>query len=220
MRLVFFLLLLLNIGFFAWQWLGSGQASDEAQLLEQQINSKAIRLLTPEQVAVLAAERAKAPRLVPCLELGAFNPAEVARAEQTLGQLGLGPKLTQRRVEEIANYWVFIPSRGNRQAALQKTAELKRLGIEEFFVVQDDPRFRFAVSLGIFKTEEAAKAWLEQLRAKGVRSAQVGPRETQVPKVYFAVREVSEALAARLNELRQGFPGSELKECAPGDGKS
>jgi hypothetical protein len=41
-----------------------------------------------------------------------------------------------------------------------------------------------------------------------------------VPKVYFMVRDVPEAQAAKLNELRQGFPGSELKECQPEDKKA
>jgi hypothetical protein len=36
-----------------------------------------------------------------------------------------------------------------------------------------------------------------------------------VQKVYFAVREVPDALASRLNDLRQSFAGSELKDCPP-----
>ncbi|MGB7541789.1 MAG: SPOR domain-containing protein [Burkholderiales bacterium] len=221
MRTFFLLLLLLNLGFFAWGQFGPNYVSGEAQLIDQQLNPKAIRLLTAEQVAALSAERAeraeraKAPKLTPCLELGAFNPGDLPRVEQALGALALGPKLSQRRVDEIANFWVYMPPQTNRQTATRKAAELKKLGVEEFFVVQDDPKFRFAISLGVFKSEEAAKAQLEQLRAKGVRTARVGARETQVPKVYFTVRDVSEALAAKLNDLRQGFPGSDLKGCQP-----
>ena len=104
---------------------------------------------------------------------------------------------------------------GNRQGANRKVAELRKLGVEEFFVVQDDPDFRFAISLGVFKSRDAARSRLAELRAKGVRTARIGERETQVQKVFFTVREVSEPVAARLNELRQTFPGSELRECAP-----
>jgi hypothetical protein len=228
MKAVFFLLLLLNLGFFVWTQMDPIHASSEAQLIDQQLNPKAIQLLTAEQVAALSAERAeraaraeraKAPKLTPCLELGAFNPGDLPRVEQVLGALALGPKLSQRRVDEVANFWVYMPPQANRQTAARKAAELKKIGIEEFFVVQDDSKFRFAISLGVFKSEEAAKAQLEQLRAKGVRSARVGARETKVPKVYFAVRDVSEALAAKLNDLRQGFPGSDLKECRPEEEK-
>jgi hypothetical protein len=108
-----------------------------------------------------------------------------------------------------------MPPQRNRQGANQKVAELKRLGVDEYFVVQDDPDFRFAISLGVFKSAEAARSRLEQLRAKGVRSARVGSRETQVQRVFFTVRDVPEPVVGKLNELRQGFPGAELKECQP-----
>jgi len=230
-RTVFFLLLAANLGLLAWTYFGADLASTEAQLMEQQLNPQAIRLLSAEQLVALAAERAKqvTERAKPppppppppkvtvaaCLELGAFNPGDVPRVQQVLEPLALGPRLSQRRAEEIANYWVFMPPQGSRQAANRKSAELRKLGVEDFFIVQEDPKFRFGISLGVFKTEEAAQARLAELRAKSVRTARVGPRETAVQKVYFTVREVPDALASRLNELRQGFPGSELKECAP-----
>jgi len=229
-RTVFFLLLAANLGFLAWSYFG-GRGSTEAQLMEQQLNPQAITLLGPEQLSALAAERAKQvaarPKPPPppppqpkvavaaCLELGAFNLGEVARVQQLLEPLALGAKLSQRRAEEIASYWVFMPPQGSRQAANRKSAELKKLGVEDFFVLQEDPKSRFAISLGIFKTEEAAHARLAELRKKGVRTARVAPRETPVQKVYFTVREVPEALASRLNELRQRLPGSELKDCPP-----
>jgi hypothetical protein len=216
MRTVFFLLLLANLGFLAWSYLGAGPTLSESQLVEQQLNPQAIRLLSAEQVAALAAQRPKPPprpAVAACLELGAFNPADVARVQQALDPLALGPRLSQRRAEEIASYWVFMPPQRDRQAANQRAAELRKLGVEDFFVVQEDPRHRYAISLGVFKTSEAAQARLAELRAKGVRTAKVGPRETPVHKIYFTVREVPDALAAKLNEVRQSFPGSELKTC-------
>jgi len=51
------LLLLANLGFFAWIYFGAGRASDEPQLMEQQLNPQAIRLLRADQVAALAVER-------------------------------------------------------------------------------------------------------------------------------------------------------------------
>jgi sporulation related protein len=223
-RIVFFLLLLANLAFFAWAYFGAGRASEEPQLLEQQLNPQEIRLLSADQVAKLAAERAKQaerpkappkPSVVACLELGAFSPGDVPRVQQALEPLALGPRLSQRRAEEVASYWVFIPPLRNRQAASQKAAELKKLGVDDFFVVLEDPKLRFAVSLGVFKTEEAARTRLAELRTKGVRTARVGPKETSVQKVYFAIREVPDALVTKLNDLRQGFAGVELKDCPP-----
>jgi hypothetical protein len=224
-KTVTFLLLLANLGFFAWIYFGSGRALDEPQLMEQQLNPQAIRLLSADQLAALAAERtkqaaerAKAPpkvTLAACLELGAFTPSDVARVQKALEPLAFGSRLSQRRVEETATYWVFMPPQRNRQAANQKAAELKKLGVEDFFIVQEDPAFRFAISLGVFKTEEAARSRLAELRTKGVRTARVGPRDTSVQKVYFIVREVPDALVSRLNDVRQSFAGSELKDCPP-----
>jgi hypothetical protein len=223
-RIIFFLLVLANLGFFAWVYFGAGRASEEPQLMGQQLNPQAIRVLNAEQLAALAAEharqaveRGKSPpkvALAACLELGAFNPGDVPRVQQLLEPLALGSKLSQRREEEIAGYWVFMPPQRNRQAANQKAAELRKLGVEDFFIVQEDPRFRFAISLGVFKTEEAARARLAELRSKQVRTARVGTRETSVQKIYFAVKEVPEATVSKLNELRQSFPGSELRNCS------
>lgn len=221
MRIVFFLLLLANLAFFAWAYFGAGRASEEPQLMQQQLNPQEIRLLSADQVAKLAAERAKLadrPKALPkvpaaCVELGAFSPIDVPRVQQALEPLALGSRLSQRRAQEIASYWVFIPPLRNRQVANQKAAELKKLGIEDFFIVLEDPKARFAISLGVFKTEEAARSRLGELRTKGVRTARVAPKETSVQKVYFAIREVPDALVAKLNDLRQAFPGSEIKDC-------
>ena len=224
-RIVFFLLLLANLAFFTWVYFGT--VSDEPQLMEQQLNPQEIRLLSSDQVAKLAAERTKQiaerpkppkPSVIACLELGAFNTGDAPRMQLALEPLALGSRLSQRRADEIASYWVFIPPLRSRQSANLKAAELKKLGVGDFFIVQEDPKFRLAISLGVFKTEEAANARLAELRKKGVRTARVGPRETSVQKVYFAIREVPDALVTRLNDIRQSFPGIELRDC-PGDEK-
>lgn len=215
MRTLFFLLLLANAAYFAFDAYRDILFPGESQLMQQQIRPEAIRLLAAAELGK-AAKREKAPA---CVEWGAFAGGEAARAEEALAPLALGAKLVQRRIDDAAAWWVFIPPQGSRQAAAIKTAELKRLGIEDFFVVQDDPKFRYAVSLGIFRTQEAAANHLEQLRAQGVRSAQVGARETQAQKTWFQVRDVPDTVSAKLNELRQGFPGSEVRECAPDEKK-
>ena len=214
MRTLFFLLLLANVAFFAYSRLSAELFPGESQLLLQQINPQAIRMLTTEQVAKAAAGKREPPKAVACLEWGAFAAADAGRVEEALAPLALGAKLSQRHMEEQAAWWVFMPSQGSRQAALNKAGELRRLGIGDFFVLQDDPKFRFAISLGVFRTEEAARNHLEELRAKGVRTAQVGTRDSPAQKVWYQVRDVSDAVAAKLNELKQGFPGSEVKDCA------
>ena len=224
MRILFFILMLANAAFFAYASLGPGaQASGDAQIIGQQLNPEKIRLLRPEQVSVLARkpEPAKVVAAVAavCLEWGAFSGTDVARAEQALEPLALGAKLTQRRQEDVAGFWVYIAPLASRQAATQKAGELKRLGVDDYFIVPDDPKWRNAISLGIFKTEDAANARLGALRAKGVKSAAIGARETQTGKTWFQVRDANPALAAKLNELKPGFAGTEVRECAAAEKK-
>lgn len=221
LQLAILVLTLANVAFFAWMQYGAGirEKSTEAHLIGQQINPEAVHLLTPQQVAALAAPQGagtdasngNAPAA--CLEWGAFNAADVARADEALAALALGNRLGRRRIEEAAAWWVFLPPQPSRQSAQQKVAELKRLGVAEYFIVQEDSKFRFAVSLGVFRTEDAAKTYLAQLRAKGLRTAQAGPRDAQVQHLYFQVRDVSDALRAKLIELELSFPGTDLRDC-------
>ncbi|HEX6691154.1 MAG TPA: SPOR domain-containing protein, partial [Burkholderiales bacterium] len=148
-----------------------------------------------------------------CLEWGSFTIADAPRMEKALEPLALGGRLAQRPTQETAGWWVFMPPQGSRQAALRKAAELKNLGVEEFFVLTDEGQYRWSVSLGVFRTEEAARARLAALRTQGVRTAQVGPREMTVPKVWLQVSGVDAALEARLKALAAEVEGSELKPC-------
>jgi len=220
MRLLFFILLLANGVFFAYAWFGPGaQANGDARIIGQQLNPQKIRLLAPDQVSALT-RKSEPPKVArTCLEWGAFAGADATRAEQALEPLALGAKLAPRRQEDVAGFWVYVPPLASRQSATQKAGEFKRLGVDDYFIVPDDPKWRNAISLGIFKTEDAAKARLAALRAKGVKSAIVGARESQAGKTYFQVREADAALAAKLNALKLGFPGSEVRECAPEEKK-
>ena len=214
MRTAFFMLALANAAFFAYVWLGAGgDASGDAHITGQQLSPEKIRLLAPDQVNALTrkpepskteaqkSEAAKAAGV--CLEWGALLGGDVARAAQALEPLGLGSKLSQRKQEEVVAHWVYIGPLASRQAAIQKVGELKRLGVDDYFVVPDDPKWRNAISLGVFKTEEAAKARLEALRAKGVKSAASGAREMQLSKVYFQVRAALAHLEAE--RVEAGF---------------
>lgn len=233
MRAVFLLLVLANVAFFAWtRVFAPGGAGADPAPLARQIAPEKLRVVRPEELAAppqsksVAAAPAPVAQAAPppparlkCIEWGAFAPTEAPRAENTLAPLGLGERLTQRRTEETAGWWVFIPPAGDggnaRQAALRKAGELKKLGVQDYFVVQEEGPNRWAVSLGVFRSEDAAQARLAALRSRGVRSARVGPRETQVPKVWLQVKQVDAALEARLQQIAEQLDGTELRECVP-----
>lgn len=211
MRALFLLLVAANLGFFAWaNFYLPPDATSDPRPLSRQIEPRKLKILSPDELA--AAGSAK-PGLAGCIEWGSFTLTAAPRAEQALEPLALGSRLSTRRSEETARWWVFIPPQDGRAGAQKAVGTLKKLGVEEYFVMQDEGRMRWAVSLGVFGSEAAAKGHLEALRAKGVPSAQVDARDTQVSKVSFQVQGADAATEARLKEIAQGFPGSELRDC-------
>ena len=223
MRVAFLVLLLANLALYTWLRYGSSEA--EPVPLSRQIAPEKLKVVAPAGLppvpavtkppapAPAAAAPASPATSVACIEWGSFALADAARAEQALEPLALGPRLAQRRTEEQAGWWVFIPPQGNRQSALRKAAELKQLGVEEYFIVQEDGPLRWALSLGVFRTEESAQARLAALRGQGVRTARVGARDTTVPKVWLQVKGVDAPLQARLKEIARQVEGSELRDC-------
>jgi hypothetical protein len=217
MRTLFLLLVAVNLALFAWfQYYSPVESASDPEPARRQLNPDKIRLLEGKELKSLASTRpppAAAAAPSACLEWGGFAVAEAPKAEQALAPLALGARLSQRRSEETAGWWVFIPPQPNRAAALKKTAELKSLGIDDYFILQDEGKMRWAVSLGVFSSEEAAKSRLDALRAKGVRSAQTGERDTQVSKVWFQLRNGDATQQAALRETVQGFPGTDVRDC-------
>ena len=217
MRAVFLLLVLANLAFFAWSQYGAPQAPGVTPQ-SRQIEPDKLKIVAPKDLPARVAKKEKLPEkpaaaAAACLEWGSFTLADAPRAQQALEPLALGERLAQKRTEEVAGWWVFIPPQGSRQGALKKAAELKNLGVEEFFIVQEEGEHRWAVSLGIFRSEDAAQARLAALRTQGVRSARIGPRETVVPKIWLQVKSVDAPLQARLKEIARQVEGSELRDC-------
>ena len=217
MRMLFLLLVAVNLALYAWpRYYATPDGAVDPEPQHRQVDPASIRLLSGAELAGLPVLKPKPATEVAagsCVEWGGFAVAEAPRAEQALEPLALGARLLQRRTEETAGWWVFIPPQGNRAGALKKTAELKSLGIDDYFILQDEGTMRWAVSLGVFSSEEAAKVRLEALRAKGVRSAQTGERESQVAKIWFQARAADAALREKLKALAQGLPGTEIRDC-------
>lgn len=222
MRTLFWMLLLGNIIFFAAMQWGGGLITDERLAQAQPaLHEEKIRLFTapimdPVETLVVAAESAPPatrPDTQVCLEWGEFSGTDLTRATTALSALQLDDKLSQYQVEHAIGYWVYIPPLKDKAAVTQKIAQLKARGIKEYFVVSDAGPWLNAISLGVFKTQEAAQSFLDDLRrVKGVRSAQVGERASKLKTTVFVLNGLDAAAMAKLTEMQKDFSGSTLKD--------
>lgn len=207
MRWLFFLLLAANIAAFALAQFDSGGAGEGH--LSQPLNAEQIRLVSPESLPPVPPPAAAVPAA--CLEWGSFTSSELPRAAAAIARLDLGGRVATRQLEDNAGYWVYIPPLATQEDAEKKISQLEALGVSDYFLVQDNAKWKNAVSLGIFRTEEAARRFHAALGEKGVRSAVVGKRDQLVKLSLLVVREPDAAVTERMVELKRDFPGTELR---------
>src|SRR5665647_862615 len=158
----------------------------------------------------VAAPVAAKPGTPVCLEWGDFSGQDLARATAALSPLQLADKLSRRQIEQDIGYWVYFPPLKNKAAVNRKLAEIKALGIREYFVVQASGHWHNAISLGVFKTREAAQGFLHDLIAKGVHTARVGERASKLKSTIFMLDRVDAATVSKLTAMQNDFPGSAL----------
>ena len=215
MRALFFVLLLGNLVAFAWLagYFGKTDDSPAAVTRQGDVAPERLSLLTPEGAAKVVQDT-KAEQKKACLEWGSFGAADAPRVQALLDPLNLGTRLSLKKIEETAGFWVFFPPQGNRANAEKKVDEIKRRGVTDYFVIQEAGATQWAISLGVFKTEEAANNYLTELTFKEVRTARVAARSTAVSKTIFQMRDLDTRLVARFEEWKKDFPNQELKDCS------
>ena len=232
MRAFFLLLVLVNLVYFGYAHVALEGGGVESRIPQLEVAAERVKLLKATERAPADKPQVPGKALPPappktatvapaaCLEWGIFSGPGVARAERALASLELPEGQVERTVTDAGGYWVYMPPLKNKPEVDRKVRELRDLGVTEFFVVQDAGQWRNAISLGIFRTDEAAQTFLAGLKQRGVRSAIVTRRENFLKQVTFYVREPGVATVARLTLIQQEFPGSEMKAgpCPPAQG--
>lgn len=222
MKVWFWIVLLANVLLFGVMY--SGVLDDHSGVLAQApLNEQKIEVLSGADV-VQASPDAVAPVVTPavtatsvatsCLEWSDFSGTDLKRANEVLASLRLGSKLSQREIEYNIGYWVYIPPLKDKASITQKIAQLKARGVEEYFVLQEAGEWQHAISLGVFKSADAAQKFLESLAAKDVRSAKIGERASKLKATVFVFNGVDSAIVDKLNELKKDFPAADLKKLA------
>lgn len=208
MRTLVLLLVLANLSFFGFTRLDVAREGDASHLVAQ-VQADKIKLLTPQQVAALGPAKVAALADV-CLEWGPLSEADRTRALSELEPFQLGKLLTQRRTETNNAFWVYLPSVANRADAERRATEAKAKGLGDASVVETATQ-RYAVSLGAFPTEEAARTRLGEVLAHGAANARVGPRQQVVVLTTLVVRDPQAPVIAKVRELTPQYAGSDSK---------
>lgn len=207
-------LLLLNlIALIGLGWYQPTASSNEP--IHEPLSADKIKLLSQDDVDAMPKVSASGDTVVDevyaCYEWGSFSAAGLQRAQAILGQHSLVATVQQKTMQEALRYWVYIPPLSSLQAAQTKVAELKALGVEVSFIIQEAP-WRNAISFGVFKDERLANKLLEQLQRQGVRTAQKGVRNQEKGRASLLINDMSAEMAGELSKQGANFPGSELKQ--------
>ncbi|HSY29076.1 MAG TPA: SPOR domain-containing protein [Burkholderiaceae bacterium] len=224
LKFIFWSLLLANVGLFVYQrgyldvWIPDGH---EPARMTKQFNAELMKPIasstnaaTPSADTDVAATPVLAkPAASVCKEVGNFDSAGARRFETLLLPMALGDKLSHRDIEEVANNIVYIPSQGSKEGADKKAAELRHLGVTDFYIIQDAGELHWGISLGVFKTEDSARALLSALNQKGVHSARLGSHSVAATKVVFQLRNLDSTAIAGLEKITSEFPHIETHSC-------
>ena len=212
-RLLFFLLLLAVIALGVHLALTAHVEKSDFTARERNRDEVRIVAVTPPTIAARRAEENRAALQAlsgaACVEITGITAADAPRAQGAFAALALGPRLVERRIEEITRYWVYVPAARDRRTAEATMTQLRRQGVSDISVRPDN-----AISLGVFSTEDAARRFLVSLQAKGVTGAEEGPFVKELRELVMLVRDPDTELVSRLTLLQRDFAGSQLRAVA------
>lgn len=224
MRLAFFLLLLLNVALYPFvSGLVARQGDGSEPLrMSSQLKPDSIRILPADVAPAEARAKPGASELAMpagdeptvCQALDGLSREQIDVLAARIREQQLAAQLSETEQIETTAWWVNIPDMPTRQIAERKQAELRALGIRDMIVMGEpaDPQ-KLAISLGLFKTEAAAKELLASLNGQGVRSARITPREGRAGRFHVELRGTGQVLAALFDGLPEWSSAAQRTDC-------
>jgi hypothetical protein len=231
LKLIFWALLAANAALFAYGqgYLGKVEGGErEPQRLKSQLARERMVMLSAAEAraaaeaapaateAPLAPEPEPAPvATIACTQAGSFAAPDARRFETRIERLGFGERQSRTSVpyQEVTSHLVYLPPNGGKEGADRRVAELKEKGVTNYFVMQGEGPMKWAVSLGVFKTETAAQSLIAALGKQGVRGARVLPRGPQSTRAAWQFRDLTEEERTRLAGIADDFAGVQLRPC-------
>ncbi len=219
MKRLVWLLVFINVGLLAYFNLDRILPS-APQVKLTEIDAEKITVLSQKQIETLPKKAASSPSPPPpstppavtaCFEWGVFSTSSIASAQNAVTKLALQATVKEQNSQEAKRFWVYRPPVKTAQEAQTKAAELKAAGVEDLYVVQD-PKWKNAISFGIFEDEQLATKLLNELKAKGVKDVVKTLRNQGQGHSSLLFNNLTTTEVTALNKLKPDFPEADLKE--------
>ena len=167
-RLLFLLLVALNLG--AGGWLMFGRTPEPPLPPATDPGVPELRLLPEVHRATAAAHPAPAASsaaAIACSTLGPFmTTVDMRAAMQALSPHVGRIQYREEPMRRSHGYWVYLPAAATREAALDEARQLAAKGIHDYYVVTAGDS-QNTISLGLFNDQSNAQKRLAQLQALG-----------------------------------------------------
>jgi len=216
------LLLLVNVALLAY--FNMDLIAPKPVAVDRAISAEKLKVLTakdlesiPKKMAATepVVEAEKAPIVATsCYKWGNFTTTNLPSAQVALVRLGLEGVVNQEAAsQQDKRFWVYYPPLKTAELAKQKAEEIKALGVDELFIVQDS-QWRNAISFGLFNDEQLASGLLTDLHAKGVKGVTKALRNPGKALSSLLIKGASVDAAAELHKIKHEFLGTELTPAA------
>jgi hypothetical protein len=214
MRLWLWFLVLLNVALLVY--FNMDTFAPKVEVVRKEVNPEKLKLLmdadfeTLEKKEFVANIPASIDNSNSCYKWGKFTPSNLAAAQSVVESLGLEAELVEETISRQDNrFWVYYPPLATPELAQSKAEEIKKLGVDEIYIVQDS-KWRNAISFGLFSEEALASNLLKELKAKGVRNAAKSLRSNGRATSSLIAKDVNSAAAVELYKIRPEFVGTEV----------
>lgn len=149
-----------------------------------------------------------------CLLFAALDEDRARRLREALE--GAGAAVSAQRSEQGASYLVYVQPADSMADAQRRLADLRRVGLTDVFLMQDGP-FRLGISLGLFRTEEAARTLVSRIGDLGVPGVRIAARPPFTVRVRLQARWPDARGATAATALAAQFDAP-ARDCAASAG--
>ena len=172
-RILFLLLLALNIGVAAWLFLAPQPTARAFAPVDPGVAELVLLSERDRGGEASAAELASAPeaeadlRNETCVSIGPFpTQADMRAALNSLTPLVPRIQYRDAHTTETRGFWVFLPAQPSREKALTLARALSSKGVRDYYVVTAGDQ-QNTISLGLFHEQANAQKRLNEIAALG-----------------------------------------------------